>query len=274
MEHIDIPVGEVHKPHNYEFADAAERLVDNGYSIADVGKFALQIDDHTYWSIRSIEPLAWKQIGAAVTDPLEVSNISASDSLTLGNACDIFQGAQDAFGWRDNIQQFSIKPTGSTPPSYGQTIGNYEGYMWSASLLNQAMVDFHVDHDYAIGTPLYPHVHFRPLTALGGVVRWGFEFTPSKGHGQTVGMAESTTVYVNFTVDAGNLGTHYVAEVDFANAIPATQIEPDTVIHVRVFRDAANAADTYAGTVWAWQADLHYQFARLGTKNKSPNFYA
>jgi len=105
------------------------------------------------------------------------------------------------------------------------------------------------------------------------VVRWGFEYSASKGHGQQVGMPASTTVYVNFTVSAGNLGTHYVAEVAIVDAISSLNVEPDSVIHVRVFRDAGNAADTYAGTVWAWQADLHYQFARLGTLNRSPNFY-
>ena len=68
--------------------------------------------------------------------------------------------------------------------------------------------------------------------------------------------------------------THFVAEVATADAIPSTNIEPDSVIHMRVFRDAANAADTYTGAVWCWQADLHYQAQQYATPNKAPSFYA
>ena len=65
----------------------------------------------------------------------------------------------------------------------------------------------------------------------------------------------------------------FAVEVATADAIPSTNIEPDSVIHMRVFRDAANAADTYTGAVWCWQADLHYQVQQAATKNKAPNFY-
>ena len=114
----------------------------------------------------------------------------------------------------------------------------------------------------------------QQVTNAAGVVRWGFEYSVSKGHGRTAGFPATTTVYVNFNVPANSLGTHFIAEVATANAIPSTNIEPDSVIHMRVFRDAANAADTYAGAVWCWQADLHYQAQQYATPNKAPNFYA
>lgn len=273
MEHLNIPAGEIHKPHNYEFPNVTARLIDIGYTSYDIGKLALQLDTHVYWSVKSVSPLVWAEVGASVPDPLSVNNLAVASSMTFGADCDIYQNAEGSFGWSDNIQAFTFKDTASNAPSWGSTIGNFEGYIWSPTALKQVMVDFHIDHDYAIGTPLYPHVHFRPLTNDAGVVRWGFEYTVSKGHGQTVGMAASTTVYVNFSVGSNNLGTHYVAEVAALDAIAATYAEPDSVIHVRIFRDAANAADTYPGNVWAWQADLHYQFARLGTLNRAPNFY-
>lgn len=63
MEHVDAPPGEIHKPHNYEFADATARAVDSGYAASDVGKLALQLSDHTYWSVKSVGPLVWEQMG-------------------------------------------------------------------------------------------------------------------------------------------------------------------------------------------------------------------
>ena len=162
----------------------------------------------------------------------------------------------------------TIQTMSAIPGAAGMT-----GYSWSATVLQQEQVDFHVGHDIKLGSVLYPHVHFRPLTNAAGVVRWGFEYSVSKGHGQTAGFPATTTVYVNFNVPANSLGTHFVAEVATADAIPSTNIEPDSVIHMRVFRDAANAADTYTGAVWCWQADLHYQVQQAATKNKAPNFY-
>lgn len=182
-------------------------------------------------------------------------------------------------GWRDLMGQVLVKASGTDRPTFQAMsaipgAASMWGYSWSATVLQQVQIDYHVDHDIKLGSVLYPHVHFRPLTNAAGVVRWGFERSVSKGHGQTTGFPATTTVYVNFNVPANSLGTHFVAEVATADAIPSTNIEPDSVIHMRVFRDAANAADTYTGAVWCWQADLHYQAQQYATPNKAPNFYA
>lgn len=186
---------------------------------------------------------------------------------------------QQQNGWRDLMGQVLVKTSGTDRPTFQAMsaipgAANMWGYSWSATVLQQVQIDYHVDHDIKLGSVLYPHVHFRPLTNAAGVVRWGFERSVSKGHGQTPGFPATTTVYVNFSVPANSLGTHFVAEVATADAIPSTNIEPDSVIHMRVFRDAANAADTYTGAVWCWQADLHYQAQQYATLNKAPNFYA
>lgn len=185
---------------------------------------------------------------------------------------------QQQDGWRDLMGQVLVKTSGADRPTFQAMsaipgAASMWGYSWSATVLQQVQIDYHVDHDIKLGSVLYPHVHFRPLTNAAGVVRWGFEYSVSKGHGQTAGFPATTTVYVNFNVPANSLGTHFVAEVATADAIPSTNIEPDSVIHMRVFRDAANAADTYTGAVWCWQADLHYQVQQAATKNKAPNFY-
>lgn len=186
---------------------------------------------------------------------------------------------QQQDGWRDMMGQVLVKTSGTDRPTFQAMsaipgAANMWGYSWSATVLQQVQIDYHIDHDIKLGGVLYPHVHFRPLTNAAGVVRWGFEYSVSKGHGQTSGFPATTTAYVNFSVPANSLGTHFVAEVAGANAIPSLNIEPDSVIHVRVFRDAANAADTYTGAVWCWQADLHYQTQQYATTNKAPDFYA
>lgn len=62
-----------HAPHNWEFADSTERENatyadsdgnDIAYKAADVGKWALQLDDGSVWRLTAITP-TWARIGAA-----------------------------------------------------------------------------------------------------------------------------------------------------------------------------------------------------------------
>lgn len=179
------------------------------------------------------------------------------------------------YGWSDLIAGFVVKGSGVTDPAWGVVRDGLEGYLFSATAMRRILCDFHLGHDIALGTVLYPHVHWCPVTTATGTVRWGIEYSVAKGHQQGAAsvFGPSTTVYVEQTVSAASQYQHFIAEVSLANAIPATNIEPDSVIKMRVFRDAAHANDTFPDSVHAWQADLHYQVARITTKNKAPNFY-
>lgn len=174
-------------------------------------------------------------------------------------------------GWRDNI--VSINPRLGAPNSPELNLfkdGIYH-YSFFAGQLTEAWANFHVDHDYKLGSPIYPHVHWSINTASLGTVRWGFEYQIAKGH-QQMAFTDSVIVYV----EQESLGIpymHYVAEVSDQDVIPGTLIEPDTIISIRLFRDGANVNDTMNDDVFGITIDLHYQADRSTTKNKSPNFY-
>lgn len=175
--------------------------------------------------------------------------------------------------WTDLEATFVTTPTGkANNPSLGVIYGNFQGLIFSKDTMNQVWVDYHIDHDIALNTKLYPHVHWMPLSNAAGTVRWGFEYAIAKGHGQQA-FSGSTTVYVNQSFPSNSQYKHMVAEVSEIDAILSAKIEPDSFIKMRVFRDATHAIDTYNSNVHAWCCDLHYQVARIGTKNKSPNFY-
>lgn len=184
-------------------------------------------------------------------------NISTLDSRTK-------------LGWRDNIIQMTPRG-GVTEPPLVQFRDNI--YLLSFSQFDnmEAFGNFHVDHDYALNTPLYLHIHWSTSTTSIGTVRWGFEYSVAKGHQQEAFPA-TTTVYVEQTTD-GTPYKHYVAELSDANAIPGTNIEPDTIILCRVFRDATHPNDTLDGGAFGICLDLHYQADKLTTTNKRPNFY-
>jgi hypothetical protein len=124
-----------------------------------------------------------------------------------------------------------------------------------------------------MGTKLYPHVHWSINSDATGAVRWGIEYSLAKGH-QQAPFGPTTTVYVEQAC-IGVPYMHYVAEVSEANAIDGTllEIEPDTMVICRIFRDGAHPNDTLDADVFGIMADLHYQADKATTPNKSPNFF-
>lgn len=202
------------------------------------------------------------------------SNSLISTSIGIDGQNMPILGPNAEYLWKDNVSVFVEKAYGGGGnPTFGVYMGNFQGLLFSSSNMQQVWCDYHILHDYALGTKQYPHVHWLPITNQAGVVRWGFEYMAAKGHQQQI-FTNPVTVYVEQAVTANSLGMHMVAEVSEVDAIPATNLEPDAFVKIRVFRDAAHANDTYPAQVHAWCCDLHYQIARIGTINKAPNFYS
>lgn len=63
MEHIDIPLGERHAPHNWEFANAVARVAAVISDAAMIHQLALQLDDGSYWRLAGTSPTSWQQVG-------------------------------------------------------------------------------------------------------------------------------------------------------------------------------------------------------------------
>lgn len=173
-------------------------------------------------------------------------------------------------GWRDNVVEMHHRG-GTTEPPMQQFKDNIYMLAFSQSQLQEAFCSFHIDHDYAMGTNMYPHIHWSCNSAATGTVRWGFEYSIAKGHQQQA-FNGSTIVYVE-QASTGVPYMHYVAEVSDIDAIPSIGLEPDTVIIMRIFRDADHANDTLDAQAFGICVDLHYQVDRAATKNKVPNFY-
>lgn len=174
--------------------------------------------------------------------------------------------------WKDEEGSFSIKSTSvSNSPSWGEYIPGFQGLIFNGKKLAQVWVDFHINHDYALGTPVYPHIHWMPLDNNSGIVRWGIQYIISKGYSQEAFPTDSTLFTIDHTVEKGSMYKHFITEVPDVRAIISPSLEPDAVIKMRIYRDGQ--IDTYNGDVHAWRAGLHYQTARIGTVNKNPPFY-
>lgn len=175
-----------------------------------------------------------------------------------------------ALGWRDNIIELTVDSSSPDAPTLNPFRGNLKAWTFFANEMTEAHSAWHIDHDYALGTPLYFHVHWATASTDIGTVRWGFEYSIAKGHQQQA-FPMPSTVYVE-QATTGVAYMHMVGELSEANAIPGTGIEPDTVIKVRMFRDGAHENDTLNADVFGLFIDMHYQANRATTPNKAPPF--
>ena len=175
-------------------------------------------------------------------------------------------------GWRDNIGSIDTRSGGNAPQRNLFRDGLYL-YEFSADDMNEVFSNFHIDHDYKLGTMLYPHLHFATTSNAGGVLRLGFEYSFAQGHGLGTFPA-TTTIYLNFTVPANSAFVHFVAEAPEGQGIPGTNVDTDGVILMRIFRDAAHVDDTFPATIFGILSDLHYEADRYATINRAPNFRA
>lgn len=171
-------------------------------------------------------------------------------------------------GWRDNIAPFTFPGTGGSAPS--EVTDGAGARVLSFGENDEITVIFHVDHDYALGTDAYPHIHWSPTTTMtaGQTVIWEFSYTIAKGHQQGQSLTGTPTVItITHTADGTEVaGEHMVTECSDLDAFDL--LEPDTIVKAVVTRGNG----TYNSAVHGYQADLHYLSDREVTIGKRPDF--
>ena len=165
-------------------------------------------------------------------------------------------------GWQDWIGFGFIAP--SSAASRPDFIAFQNGiYAWAFddTTPQELWTNIHITHDWIIGSDVYPHVHWSHTTtptSPNSTVRWGIEYTLAHGY-STAQFPTTTTIYIEQDVDGYAARTHHIAEVTMGNVIPGASLEIDTVVLVRIFRDAGHVNDTLTGDAFLHFVDFHYQ---------------
>lgn len=180
-------------------------------------------------------------------------------------------------GWRDILGSFTnAKTTGPNQPTWtmvvndGASSSGVYAFAFAPSVLNELWTSFHINHDYAIGTAFFPHVHWLPDNTNTGTVRWAVEFSAARGHNQEV-FPNTTTIFIEQSAP-GIINQHMLAEIlDPGVTVPGA--EPDMLILARIYRDAAHANDTFTGNAIGLNLDAHFKVDRDSTISRVPDFY-
>lgn len=129
-------------------------------------------------------------------------------------------------------------------------------------------LDFHVPHGIALNSKAYPHVHWTSNGTDTGNVVWKIEYTLAKGHQQAAYPSVSTVSLTQ--AGSGTAWQHMIVEAGDDDAV--TLAEPDILIHVKLSRSNV-AGDTNSDTIFGLAMDWHFQIDRIGTPDKSPDFW-
>jgi hypothetical protein len=240
----------------------------------------------------AVSPLTYGQRHAAIVrqgsdtfDGQGVGLLGSTSFVGPRQTVDLWKTSSTAFGsrgserigWKDMVSDPHTHGAGARDPVEGTIDACFYRALGfgnqGAGNEHEVYTSFHVNHDYMMGTPIYIHTHWTGgNTTATQAVRWGFQYTVAKGHGQQAWSPTGTTVFVTTAMN-GTAYMHYVSEVADADAIPAANLEPDSVILLRAYRDSSNAADTWTGTAWMTTLDCHYLSDRQTTPGKAPSFY-
>lgn len=103
------------------------------------------------------------------------------NSLTVTNDIKVWQGQNG--GWRDIISEVNARASGSNSPTFTR-LGTSPFYAYKFAVDTECWMNFHLNHDYAPGTAVFPHVHYTTDGTATIPIRWEFAIAVAKGHGQ------------------------------------------------------------------------------------------
>ena len=232
-------IGAIEKEAGYETARAMRELLDR---------------------IRDVDDKHEKNVIIRKLDSLIVGNDRRGDYLEFSvDGIKMYGSAQ---GWQDlRVASSSIKASTTTPPDWGTFIGNINAWLFAGTGVNAEEVFFELQLPHGINTaePLQPHVHVAPMTSGGtGNIKFFMEYTLSDA-----GDAFPAATTVSGSLAVGAQYEHMIIGLD--PGIDISGVGDSAIIMGRVYRDPADAGDTYGNDVALLSIDFHHVIESFGS---------
>ena len=191
--------------------------------------------------------------------------------------------ANPTWGWRDITSSLFTRNSANAAvvAQFRGTIYDYQFTTGAAA--KEAFANFHIPHDYVMGSDLHIHIHTHwslPAAELNKV-KWNFDISYAKRVNNlgtyNAFIAPITTLIVATACNA-TYG-HRVSEIQITgpaltgSMLRVSDIEPDGILLTRIYRDNADPADTVTAEPFLHFIDIHYQSTNLSTKNKEMPYY-
>lgn len=134
-------------------------------------------------------------------------------------------------------------------------------------LTKEAFFTIHLQHGLRPGSSPTFHVHWAHIIAApAGDVKWNIEYTVARGYLAGVFPASITLDTVQ---TAGPQFAHHITNDDDMTVPNSVEIEPDSVLICRIFRDPTDLEDTFNNDAYLVQVDMHYERTFIGTLERN-----
>ena len=174
-----------------------------------------------------------------------------------------FNGAATVF---DDVAPTSVTVgTGVNAPSFTAYNGNLRAYEFvgSGTNIKELNLGFQLPHSYKEGSTITPHIHlFIPDDGTGGVIKFLCEYTWTNV--DQTGAVATTTVNGTITRTA-NAGINNNAILSFGDIV-GTGKTISSIFMCRIYRDPADATDTFGLSTWMKSADIHFEKDTIGSR--------
>jgi len=191
-------------------------------------------------------------VGPIYTPNVYITGDLYNDYLVPGLALGKNVSSPDLEDFRGGLEQNAFAGTGVT--------------------VEQGYFTVHILHDIKPETFPTFHIHCGhnidsgTYTADSANVKWYLDYSICNGYGNEAFPAPTT---LSTTIAMGSQYDHDITPDDMALT---ETIEPDMLILGRIYRDPADAADTFGYDCFLFQVDLHYQIGQIGTTERNRPF--
>jgi len=173
---------------------------------------------------------------------------------------------QNIPGWTDLIGSAGSAAAGAAAPAI-TSFGVHRLEVWAIN--DSKTFVYHVPHTYTPSTVVYPHVHWRALTAnpnTAQTVQFNLTYQIARSYSRST---FSSDITISLLVNPTGFNFNEIIEATTIQAIPATLIETDGLIMITCTRVTPVSGTSYTGNVVIDYVDIHFQDDGLSTTTRN-----
>lgn len=236
-----------------------------------------------YWSCAAWVLILTNSVAAELGyTPVNKAGDSLTGSLSLPKTLDEGLKVDGAFAWR-SVPGILVPRTSTEAPTVDVFIGNIKAAAYNAA--DAGEVGFTLPYDYLPGSHLFLNVLWsHNSTALSGTFALDFYATYAKGHNQTVfptqkvpqlsvaSLTISNTPQYAYRTDEVQISVTSGSATQFDSSL--LEVNGHLLLNYVVNTIPSMSGSAYSNAPYLLGIDLLYQSRGVGTKNRTPGFYA
>jgi hypothetical protein len=142
-----------------------------------------------------------------------------------------------------------------------------------AGVEREAYFSLLIPFDYLSGSKVYPFIHWTPGDTTQTLkVAWAWLYSATKS-GNQMALPTTPATATSFTTMGSTPYQVYTDEPSDAEAIPPTNLEPNTVLTFKLIRDSGSTNDSFSGSGYLLSAGVHYLSTDGGAPRKVSPYY-